>query len=139
MLSPRGALVVPLCLGAAVVGVAGCNRKTAVIVAPVLGTITYHQQPIDHGQIVMVHVSGRMAVGQVAADGTYLVRAPIGDNRVMIQCLDKPDLSQIRPKENRSESTPRSLIPNRYTNYATSQLRLNVIDSENIQDWHLAD
>ena len=139
MLSPRGVWVVPLCLGTAVVGVAGCTRKTAVTVAPVSGTITYHQQPIDHGQIVMVHGSGRMAVGQVRADGTYLVQAPIGENKVMIQCLDELDLSQIRPKENRPESTPRSFIPNRYTNYATSQLHLNVIDGENTQDWELVD
>jgi hypothetical protein len=107
----------------------GCTKgKVPMRMAPVRGIITYRGKPLSHGQIVVMHSSGPLGAGEIAADGSYKIDAPMGDNSVMIQC----------PVEDGSKD-PKSLIPVRYTNYATSGLTLSVKDGDNQKDWKLVD
>lgn len=125
--------------GAGFLNLAGCSRGLEAKLAPVSGRITYGGHPLSHGQIVMIHSSGRVGAGEIGADGRYQLQAAVGENKVMIQCADQPNLSQLSPTKGRALQLPRSLIPKRYTSYTSSGLRLTVVDGKNIHDWRLVD
>jgi hypothetical protein len=114
----------------------GCNGPNAQF-APLKGTVSYNGTPLKHGQVVLVHTSGSMAACEIRSDGSYHIDAPIGENRVMIQCFDRPNLSDVSPKAGLGFGAPKLLIPAKYTDYNSSGLIVTVTDGENLHDWNL--
>jgi hypothetical protein len=110
-----------------------------VKLAPVSGKVTYRGKALDHGQIVFVHDSGELGASEIAADGTYELKAAVGANRVMVECTDAPNLSSIDPKVGRPLRIPKSFIPEKYQDYQGSGLKMDVIDGPNEKDWTLVD
>ena len=123
------------------VGMLGCNErpKRNVKLAPVTGTVAYENKPLSHGQIVLVHDSGEMGASEIRSDGTYDLKAAVGKNRVMIECTDEPNLSEVDPKAGRALRMPKSFIPLKYRDYQSSGLTIDVVDGSNHKDWDLSD
>ena len=113
----------------------GCGPSDASVpLAPISGKVTYRGKPLPHGQVVMIRGSGQMIAGEIQADGTYRIEAPVGENMVQIFCA-----VDSSPMEGKGIKDPKSLVPRRYTSYATSGLTVNVLDGENTKDWQLTD
>lgn len=118
----------------------GCGSHSPIRSdAPVVGTVTYRGKSLSHGQIAMIHQSGQIAASEIQPDGSYQLKAIVGENRIMIECTDRPNLSQISPRSGRLLQPAKSLIPARYNDYASSGLTMNVIAGANTHDWHLSD
>ncbi|MBA3481830.1 MAG: hypothetical protein H0T51_08450 [Pirellulales bacterium] len=118
----------------------GCGTKPAVEMAPVVGKVSYQGTLLKNGQVVIMDSTGHVSAGEIAADGTYRVEAPVGDVQVAVICRDEPNLSQLDPNVGRPLRTSgeaRSLIPERYMSTASSGLSMNVAQGENVQDFKL--
>lgn len=107
---------------------AGCNRGPAM--APVSGKVTYKGQPLKHGNILFQPSVGPPAKGEIGPDGSFTLStykkndgAVLGKHRVQVICVDP----QAKPA-NPDEETPsaRSLIPDKYSNYVTSEITVEV-------------
>lgn len=107
----------------------GCNRGPEM--APVSGKVTYKGQPLKHGNILFQPSIGPPAKGEIGPDGTFSLStfktndgAVIGKHRVQVICVDP----QAKPA-NPDEETPsaKSLIPEKYSNYATSEITVDVV------------
>jgi hypothetical protein len=75
------------CLACALLS--GCGGPK---VAPVRGKVTYDGKPVTGGKIMFYPESGRMAIGEIGADGTYTLTtfhsgdgALVGPHRVAIE------------------------------------------------------
>ncbi len=117
-------------LSAAVsVVVGGCNRGPAM--APVSGKVTYKGQPLKHGNVLFQPSVGPPAKGEIGPDGSYTLStykkndgAVLGKHRVQVICVD-PRAKPANP----DEETPsaKSLIPEKYSNYVTSEITVEVV------------
>ena len=139
---PAGVLTMPLrvlCAGLlCVMGLLGCGGRPEIKMAPIAGTVTYDGKPLTHGRILLMHRSGKMGSGEIGLDGRYRVEAPVGECNVMITCTEQPDRSTPKPAWD-DRQVPRSLIPQRYSNYETSGFKVTLVDGENTRDWKLED
>ena len=112
------------------IAVTGCgDGRVKLPTAPVSGTVTYQGKPLGTGRIIFFHPSGQAAATDLAADGSFKLAAFQGQNQVAIQCFD-PDQSKGQAKGRDRMSLPKSLIPDRYVNYSTSGLTLDVKPGE---------
>ena len=117
----------------------GCGKGQQRIMAPVAGRITYAGKALPHGQITMIHNSGQMGSGEIQPNGTYQLEAQVGENRVMIRCMDDPTFTQTNPAQGVPLKSYKSLIPAKYADYVTSGLTINVTEGQNSRDWKLVD
>jgi hypothetical protein len=130
---------------AVVVLAAGCRRHGVNLPsAPVVGQVTYLGKPLGFGRITFVHSSGHAAGAELAPDGTYKLTAYQGANKISIVCLDCDALgSNKRPMpgiEINGVPANKSMIPERYANYGTSDLTFEVKPGEdNNADFALKD
>ena len=108
--------------------------------ATVRGKVTYKGKPVPNGTINFMPASGPSASGEIQRDGSYTLTtyrsgdgAAPGSYTVVIVAM--ADMSGKLP-ENRNPLPP-SIVPDKYTNVATSPLRAGVKDQENIIDFNL--
>ena len=108
---------------------AGCKRGPELV--PVSGKVTYKGQPLKHGNILFQPSAGPPAKGEIGPDGSFTLStlknndgAVIGKHRVQVICTAPP----AKPA-NPDEETPsaKSLIPEKYSNYATSEITVEVV------------
>lgn len=137
---PAHDLLVVCFLMATMVIADGCGSgKPEIQFAPVSGKISYQGKPLSQGQIVMVHNSGKMGASEIGSDGSFRLEAPVGENLVMVDSRDQVILSQLSPKQGRPLKQPKSLIPEKYNDYVSSGLKLQVVEGGNVHDFQLAD
>ena len=116
----------------------GCRKSGPEIqFAAVSGSVSYQGKLLKHGKVVMIHGSGKAGSGEIQSNGQYQLQAPVGENMVMIECRDEPNLSQVDPGVGRNLRLPPSLVPERYSNHMTSGLTVTVVDGPNVKDWIL--
>src|SRR6266508_4044360 len=72
--------------------VLGCSRNHPM--APVSGTVTLKNKPLSSGRVIFIHELGHSNFGDIQADGSYRLMAPVGENRVAIECLEDPSKAQ---------------------------------------------
>jgi hypothetical protein len=128
-------------LATAAVVLAGCgsnDKKTAVV----RGTVTYDGKAVPNGTVSFIPADGRSATGEVQPDGSYILTtyrkgdgAILGQHKVVIVAME--DMSNRLPEAR--NPLPPSIIPVKYTSLATSDLRADVKDQENIIDFKLED
>lgn len=109
--------------------VLGCgDGRVKLPTASVTGTVTYQGKPLGTGRIIFYHPSGQAAGVDLTTDGSFGLAAFQGNNQIAIECF-----APEQPSANvKGRSLARkSLIPERYTDYRTSGLTLEVKPSEN--------
>jgi len=106
--------------------ISGCGPKTRGLpTAKVTGTVQYKEKPLQKGKIVFQHPSGEMAVGEFGADGKYETMVPIGKNLVMIDAKSS-NLEKAGAGSQKEMEVFTPLVPDRYLNFETSKLELEV-------------
>lgn len=119
---------------AAVAGCGGGRLKTAVV----HGKVTYKGKPIPQGTVTFIPtVNGPSATGEIQSDGSYTLTtyskgdgAIIGSHKVMVVSMQ--DMAGRLPEER--TPLPPPLVPDKYTNPATTPLTVEVKDQENTID-----
>lgn len=104
----------------------GCQHRGVDLPAsPVSGRILYRGRPLTFGRIAFIHPSGQAAGTEISNDGMFKLNVFQGNNRVSIECYDT-DKPGSAKKRSRMMEDNKSLIPDRYMNYGTSGLTLDV-------------
>lgn len=108
---------------------AGCNRGPEL--APVSGKVTYKGEPLKHGNILFQPFTGPPAKGEIGSDGSFTLStiknndgAVIGKHRVQVICT-APQAKPANPDE--EIPSAKSLIPEKYSNYVTSEIAVEVV------------
>ncbi|NOY40457.1 MAG: hypothetical protein GXP26_01285 [Planctomycetes bacterium] len=121
-----GGMVVALLLG--------CDQGPEMI--PVHGQVFYQDQPLTSGSVMLQPVQGQPARGEIQPDGTFVLSTyaaedgvVLGKQKVRITCYESQQpASQRQPSSQRVEpmGLGASLIPKKYTSYATSGLVVDI-------------
>lgn len=114
---------------------AGCGPepKAELPTAKVTGTVKYEGHEIPTGRIVFMHARGDLSAANFGADGKYEVMVPVGKHQVMIDA--KQSSFDAAPKSGvRGMETFTSFVPDRYGDFATSNLTLEVPEAGTIFD-----
>jgi hypothetical protein len=117
----------------------GCG-SARLKTAPVRGTVTYLGKPVPNGTVNFMHASGPTASGAIQRDGSYtLTTFRSGDGAVpgsyTVVIVAIADMSGRLPEDR--NPLPPPIVPDQYTSVATSPLRAEVKDQENIIDFRL--
>lgn len=128
-------------LAVAVLFLSGCGSgrpKTA----SVHGKVTYKGQPVPRGTVTFIPDGGTAATGEIGSDGSYTLTtfrkgdgAIPGTHKVVITAMQ--DRSS-QPLEAWSPLAP-PIIPTKYMNLSTTDLRAEVKEGENVCDFVLED
>jgi hypothetical protein len=133
---PWRTVLLAVVLGAAL---AGCGSGQA----EVSGTVRYNGKPLTHGTIQFLGPDGIPYAGTIQADGTFCVRVPVGQAKVIVSCVDESKLNRLTSKaagsQNRTapastSAASLSLIPQRYADWNASGLTVLVKSGQTVQD-----
>jgi hypothetical protein len=121
-------------------GLLGCGGQFESYVA---GKVTLDGQAIGPGVITFAPADdqARPAVGQISANGSYLLKTakekglPAGNYRVAVQVYQQPE-RELAPGE-RIMTPSVSLVPEKFTSIATSELAYEVAPGRNTIDIEL--
>ena len=154
LLHDRGRKLV-LVLGAACIWLAGCSsaKQGQLTTAEVTGQVTYRSAPLGSGQITFfpMQSSGegvRVAYGTLDAQGRYRLStygkgdgAILGDHRVAVESREElsDEMARRAAMVGARSRQPKSFIPPRYADPATSGLTARVAAGGNAIDFNLKD
>jgi hypothetical protein len=120
--------------------ITGCGGSRA----EVSGTVRYDGKPLSFGTIQFLGPDGIPCAGQIQPDGTFSVQVPPGAARVIVSCSQTPmNRSAAAPSADRGRparlafSGSVSLIPQRYADWNTSGLSVQVHSGKTTQDFAL--
>jgi hypothetical protein len=109
---------------------AGCGAKGPTM-APAGGKVTYNGEPLANANVIFVPEGGGLtSVGQTNAEGRFTLSsstrpgAVVGKHQVAVQAIDESKTKTIESGE--VSGARRSLIPEKYGNYAASELTAEV-------------
>src|SRR5690242_9684854 len=115
---------------------AGCSRGPKT--APVRGRVTYKGRPVPNGTVAFIPDGGTAATGEIGPDGAYTLTtfrkgdgAVLGAHKVVITALDAGKEGET------ADTLPAPLIPVKYMNLTTTDLRAEVQDHENTINFDL--
>jgi len=112
----------------------GCGRDTGVLT----GSVTFDGQSVSHGMVAVRTKDGRVANGNIE-NGVYRINgAPLGEVALMVQNFAPPPM--VVPPGAKGEVVKLSAfvpIPERYNDFATSNLSATVNPGENKLDLKL--
>ena len=107
--------------------------------APVSGIVSYGGQPLTAGAIVFMHETGENTAAELGAEGKYSAQVPIGKNKVLVTSRE-PESTNPNPEAAAPKGLPgKSRIPEKYNDYGTSGLAIEVKEGENKLDAALTD
>src|SRR6188508_2469400 len=142
----KPSVLVGIALAASLTISAGCGRGGQGL-AKVKGTIKYNGKPVPNGTVNFMPDDGNKpsASGEIQPDGTYTLMtaqgssnhegAVIGKHKVIIVAMQ--DMASRLPEER--IALPPPIVPVKYTSPATSDLKAQVEDKENMIDFDLQD
>ncbi len=121
----------------------GCGSGNKLGTIPIEGTVTYQGKPLTKGIVSYLPAQsgvGRTASGPLDAEGKFILTTQVkhdgvvkGEYKIVVHSYDEnPDEPQTREeREARGNQPvkPKSLIPEKYTNPATSGLTDTVDDN----------
>jgi hypothetical protein len=130
---------VALLLGVAVVSLTGCgnNKKKTNIVR---GKVTFNGKEVPNGTITFFPENGPTASGEIQPDGSYtLTTFKTGDGAIegayKVVIVAMQDQSNRLPEDR--NPLPATIVPDKYTSIATTDLRAEVKAGENTFDFNL--
>jgi hypothetical protein len=97
----------------------------------VKGTVSYQGKPLTLGTVMFVPADGPATAGTINADGTYSLESVPGKQRVSVTAVPpvqggRPDPSREGGYDYTGATILPSLIPEKFGNYATSGLEVEV-------------
>jgi hypothetical protein len=112
----------------AITFLSGCSSSYQLDTAKVHGTVTLDGQPLDAGLVFFRPEKGRMAVGKIQPNGSYVLFTYVrdGDDGAIV---GRHKVSVVPPLPSaESEIAPemKSPIPNKYQSEGTSRLEFEV-------------
>src|SRR5690606_28693282 len=116
-----------------VVVLAGCEKAPEL--GKVSGTVTYRGKPVTFGTVALKHsAGGPTSRADIQPDGTFTLAtregqgAAVGHNLVRVASFESQD-----PSRGGAEMVGlgKSLIPEHYSNFATSGLTYDVVPGKN--------
>lgn len=118
-----------------IAAMAGCDRGPER--APVEGIVLFEGKPLQAGTVMFQPVGGQPSQARIRSDGTFTMEtfgygpgAVVGRCRVAVTCFES-DVAG-REKEGDDEvALGRSLVPERYAQYATSGIEVEVQPGQN--------
>lgn len=133
-------LLAAMVCGAALL--AGCGSNSKFDTIPIKGTVTYKGKPLTKGIVTYLPAKsgvGRTANGPLDANGAFIMTthakhdgvAP-GDYNIVVFCYDESSEAPQTREEREAKGQAfkqKSLIPEKYTNPATSGLTDTVDDN----------
>jgi hypothetical protein len=127
-----------LCLLAVALAAAGCGGGTKTY--PVRGKVIYNGKAVPNGTVMFISATGPPVTGEIQKDGSYSLKttgagngAPAGTYTVVVVAME--DMADRLP-EGRNPLPP-PLVPNKYSNAATTDLKAEVEAKENVIDFDL--
>ena len=106
----------------------GCNDRGNRL-APLRGRVYYKDKPLEFGSVSFLSAGGLEAYGAIRSDGTFELETPKlgkggtpGLNKVRVACFE----AQQPGFKGSGLSLGKSLIPERYTKYVSSGLKITV-------------
>ena len=124
----------------------GCGGSSQGL-AVVKGKVTYKGKPVPNGTINFLPTNGNKpsASGEIQSDGSYSLKtfvsnrpsegAVLGEHQVVIVAM--VDQASRLPEER--SPLPPPIVPVKYTSPATSDLKAQVENKENVIDFDLKD
>ena len=126
---PLIAILLPLYL----LAVAGCGGSNQAETRKISGTVTLDGRPLTQGYVLFVPDKGLAAKGPIQSDGGYTLGtygsadgAVLGTHRVAVVCREEAPPVQDKDLGIEIPRPGRSLIPDRYSDTATSGLTFEV-------------
>jgi hypothetical protein len=125
-------------LGAVLIAALGCGPGMPFALAPVEGTVTRQGQPLAHGRVVFQPQQGTpgpVAIGVIEPDGKFRMQTAghdgvaMGQHLVTVHCREESNAAASQTSK--QLLIPKSLIPEKYSNEATSPLRFEVKEGKN--------
>jgi hypothetical protein len=109
--------------------------------APVRGTVFFDGKPVPNGTIMLVPATGNSATGEIQPDGSFtLTTFQNGDGAIpaeyKVVIIARQDTSSRLPEER--NPLPPIIVPIQYTSAATSPLRAEIKDQENVLELRLS-
>lgn len=127
---------------AAVVVLLGCGGGGKYKLAPVKGSVTYKGKPVPNGTVSFIpEGGGPTATGELQKDGTFVLKteksngAVLGSHTVVIAAMQ--DMGETLPEAR--NPLPPPIVPEKYTNPATTDLKAKVEDKDNVFTFDLKD
>jgi hypothetical protein len=109
--------------------VAGCGESGASKY-PVTGKVNYQGKPLPLGTVMFVPDNGPPAMSMIGADGTYRLEATPGKQRVSVVAMPpqqgRPDPTVDGGIDTTGFPVPKSLVPQKYNEYRTSGIEVEV-------------
>ena len=122
-------IAILVCLHAVI----GCGSSQRAEMRKVSGMVTLDGRPLTSGYVLFVPDRGRAAKGIIQSDGTYTLGtyssadgAALGTHRVTVICREETPPVQEEDVGIEISSPGRSLIPEHYSEPATSGLTFDV-------------
>jgi len=129
----KGTVPLLACVLAAL-AIAGCGGSRLKTV-PVEGKLAYKGEALKFGSVLFQPEHGPPARGEIQPDGTFRLStfgtndgAVLGTHRVQIACNESQDPNAPPPNPDVEVARGESLIPEKYSNYATSGITFEVED-----------
>lgn len=122
---------------AALLLTAGCTGSTArnLPMSPVSGKVSF-KNALPHGQVVFLHPSGESAAVTFGPDGKYETQVAQGKNQVLVTSQTS-SVSEVKEGGPKAMEIYTSHIPERYGNFATSKLEVEIKEGPNTFDINL--
>ena len=107
----------------------GCEAKQNT--CEVTGTVSYMGRPLNTGIVAFTPEKGRpLDPVRIEQDGSYHIEAPPGNYRVAIVSMSAPENQAAGKMADELSGAARALIPQHYSNPATSGLVVKIRDGE---------
>lgn len=105
-----------------VVVLTGCQRGTPTY--KVEGRVIYRNEPVPFGTVSLVPDSGPLSGAAIGSGGRFALQAVPGKHRVTITAVQPPPVGVSLSES--GYMPPPSLIPEKYSRLATSELTVDV-------------
>jgi hypothetical protein len=135
LLLPQSSLFYLFAIAVTLIAVPGCDKKDQLPTAPARGTVTIDGQPLGNAQVIFTPEKGRTATAQTSADGSFVL-STYDESDGAVVGHHQATVSAREPGQENAPGAPgitrpgRSLIPDFYSNTATSGLSFDVVDGQ---------
>lgn len=111
----------------------GCSGSGGLETAPVKGNVTYNGKPLTYGRVSFRPEAGSPATGEIQSDGSFTLStyhngdgAIVGKHLVLITATEIDAGKNAEQDPNTEMTVPKSMIPEKYTSFSTSELTAEV-------------